>query len=111
VYILCPLSSCHLNSSRCHLGQIARYDTVSHFGWSVDARTHGIKVVIEKLLNEDWEPAVSIGREVPPMDEDADCVVSYSSVSIPLVFDLRVQDCFNWQFGDFKNPPPPNSRF
>src|SRR5271154_3901893 len=35
---------------RCHLGKVAIYDTVTRLGWSVDIRTHGIKVMIEKLL-------------------------------------------------------------
>jgi hypothetical protein len=46
--------------------------------WSVDVRTHAVKVVIEKLLNEDWEPLTSDGRgrEVPEVEEEKDCVVS-----------------------------------
>jgi hypothetical protein len=37
-------------------------------------RTHAIKVIIEKLLNEDWDP--SEGREVPLVEPEVDCVVS-----------------------------------
>ena len=59
--------------SRCHLGKVARYDTVTRFGWSVDLRNHPIKVAIESVLNEDWEP--SEGREVPLIEEEKDCVV------------------------------------
>jgi putative lipase involved disintegration of autophagic bodies len=70
--------------TRCHLGRVARYDTVSTLGWSVDVRTHGIKVVIERLLSDAWEPAVRVGREVPQIEEERDCV-----------------DCFNWEFGEF----------
>ncbi|KAJ7613852.1 Alpha/Beta hydrolase protein [Mycena polygramma] len=69
--------------TRCHLGQRILYDTVSQRGWSVDSRTHSIQYLIDKLLNEDWDPAT--GLEVPLVDEETDCV-----------------ECFNWQFGDFK---------
>ena len=41
--------------SRCHLGQVILYDTVQRLKWSVDARTHGIKVVVDKLLADDSE--------------------------------------------------------
>ena len=41
--------------SRCHLGQVILYDTVQKLKWSVDARTHGIKVVVDKLLADDSE--------------------------------------------------------
>jgi hypothetical protein len=53
------------------------YDTVSKLGWSASARTHGIKVVIEKLLAEDWEPGEdgAEGRQVPSMIDEEDCVV------------------------------------
>ncbi|KAJ7290332.1 Alpha/Beta hydrolase protein [Mycena rebaudengoi] len=70
--------------SQCHLGQRVLFDTVSKRGWSVDSRQHGIQFVIDKVLNEDWDP--ENGLEVPAVDEQTDCV-----------------DCFNWQYGDFKN--------
>jgi len=89
------LSSCALAGyameSRCHLGKKILYDTVTKWNWSVDVRTHGIIVVIEKILNQDWEPPSEEGgqggREVPePVDEDEDCV-----------------ECYSWEFGSFKN--------
>ena len=42
--------------SRCHLGQVILYDTVQELKWSVNARNHGIKVVVDKLLadNSEW---------------------------------------------------------
>ena len=63
--------------SRCHLGKVILYDTVSKLGWSASIRTHGIKVVIEKLLAEDWEPGEdgAEGQQVPAMVEEDDCVV------------------------------------
>ncbi|KAJ7778596.1 Alpha/Beta hydrolase protein [Mycena maculata] len=81
-------SSCALGGfaleSRCHLGQRVLYDTVTRRGWAVDARQHGILFIIEKLLNEHWDPEA--GLEVPEVDLDEDCV-----------------DCYNWQYGDFKS--------
>ncbi|KDQ59869.1 hypothetical protein JAAARDRAFT_175419 [Jaapia argillacea MUCL 33604] len=74
--------------SKCHLGQVISYDTVSKLNWTVDLRTHSIKVVIDTILAEDWEPGVDgkEGRQVPePVFED-DCI-----------------ECFDWEFGDFKN--------
>jgi hypothetical protein len=53
-----------------------RYDTVGKLGWSVDLRTHPIKVVIEQVLSEDWE--AEEGRQVPFGEPEAeDCVVSF----------------------------------
>ena len=63
--------------NRCHLGQIIRYDTVTNLKWSVDIRTHGIAVVVEKLLSTDWEGAEEGG--VPDFYEETDCSVRLSS--------------------------------
>ncbi|TFK45946.1 alpha/beta-hydrolase [Heliocybe sulcata] len=68
--------------SRCHLGKVRKYDTVTKHGWAVDIRTHGIRVIVERLLAEDWEE----GREVPELTDEEDCI-----------------DCYNWEFGDYKN--------
>lgn len=65
--------------TRCHLGQVIRYDTVSKSKWSVDVRTHGIAVIIEKLLAEDWDEEGSSQGGVPPFYDESDCVVSSSS--------------------------------
>jgi putative lipase involved disintegration of autophagic bodies len=59
---------------RCHLGKVALYDTVKRKGWSVNIRTHGIKYILDYVLNEDWDPAS--GREVPVIEEERDCLVS-----------------------------------
>ena len=71
---------------RCHLGKIIRYDTVSKLGWSVDIRSHGIKVVIDRLLSGDWEEGDQDGQNaskgktgnhtVPGLTDEEDCVVS-----------------------------------
>lgn len=36
------------------MGRNIVYDTVGKLGWSVDIRTHSIKVIIEQVLVEDW---------------------------------------------------------
>lgn len=42
--------------SRCHVGQTINLDTVNELRWNVDARTHPIRVIVERLLGEesDW---------------------------------------------------------
>jgi len=70
----------------CHLGQVIKYDTVSK-GWAVDSRTHGIVVVIEKILSQDWGTTEGeSGHIVPEPADEEDCI-----------------DCFSWEFGDFRN--------
>ena len=55
--------------------------------WGVDVRTHGIAVVIEKLLAEDWEGAEAGG--VPEFYEEKDCQVPFSD---PVVLVINVAD-------------------
>lgn len=43
--------------SRCHAGMSIIYDAIGKLGWAVDIRTHRIWDVINKILDEDWEPA------------------------------------------------------
>lgn len=40
--------------SKCHVGKKIVYDTVGKLGWSVDIRTHSIRVIVDNLLKEDW---------------------------------------------------------
>lgn len=40
--------------SKCHVGKKIVYDTVGKLGWSVDVRTHSIRVIVDNLLKEDW---------------------------------------------------------
>ena len=66
---------------RCHLGNSIIYDTVTKWNWSVDVRTHSIKVVIDKLLGVDWDApqengsVVDNGTAVPTAKPEAECVV------------------------------------
>ncbi|KDQ18696.1 hypothetical protein BOTBODRAFT_29072 [Botryobasidium botryosum FD-172 SS1] len=85
-----PLSACSIGGyaleSRCHQGRRIIFDTVGKWGWSVDIRTHVIKVVIDQLLtNGTWTE--EDGSEIPPlMDEEEDCT-----------------ECYSWDYGDYKN--------
>jgi len=55
------MSSCAIGGfaleTRCHNGQVIRYDTVRQLGWSSNIQNHGIKVVIDRILadNADWK--------------------------------------------------------
>jgi putative lipase involved disintegration of autophagic bodies len=62
--------------TKCHLGKVIRYDTVSQLGWSVDVRTHSILQIIERLLADDWVEEGQEGRTVPEAKADVDCIVS-----------------------------------
>ncbi|KAG6817035.1 hypothetical protein H0H87_000447 [Tephrocybe sp. NHM501043] len=68
----CAIGGYALETS-CHLGKTIRYDTVTRRKWSVSVSGHGIKFIIEKLLNEDWDP--ESGLEVPVAEPEHDCVV------------------------------------
>ncbi|KAH8114230.1 Alpha/Beta hydrolase protein [Phellopilus nigrolimitatus] len=72
--------------TRCHLGNIIKYDTVAKLNWAVDIRTHSIRKVIETVLAEDWEPTSNgtPGRQVPEPGKEDGCV-----------------DCYNWEFGEY----------
>ena len=62
--------------TRCHLGKVIRYDTVTQLGWSVNVRTHSIVQIIERLLKDDWVEEGQEGRTVPEAKADEGCVVS-----------------------------------
>lgn len=64
--------------SQCHLGKLAKYDTVTKRGWSVGVSSHAIKHIVEHLLDEDWDP--ENGISVPELEEETDCVVCYPFV-------------------------------
>ena len=56
--------------NRCHLGRVIKYDTVTELGWKVGVMMHGIEKVIDNVLSLDWE--------VPPAEEEKDCIVRFS---------------------------------
>lgn len=66
-----------------------RYDTVSKLHWNVDVRTHGIAVVVDKLLSADWEEddEEDGGKKkggVPDLTEETDCAVRVFVRSFPI---------------------------
>lgn len=60
--------------TRCHLGKSIVFDTVGKLGWHVDVRTHVIKAVITRLLEDeevDWgEPSEDDDNSDDDEDED-----------------------------------------
>lgn len=70
--------------SRCHVGSVISYDTVTNLSWSVGVSSHLIVTVIDKILSQPWDAAEAVGREVPMAVAEEDCV-----------------ECYNWEFGDY----------
>lgn len=72
--------------SKCHLGNVALYDTVTKLKWSVAIGNHAIRAVVD-LLSEDFDPENNIS--VPVAEPQKDCIVSgtawTSSLSQPLI--------------------------
>lgn len=65
--------------TRCHLGQVIRYDTVTKLGWSANIIHHGIQAVIDGVLSRDdvdWGTEDGEKRSVPALTTEEDCVVS-----------------------------------
>ena len=70
--------------TKCHLGKVIRYDTVTRLGWSVDSRSHGIDAVIDRVIGGDYDWSNDTAkddepkqkREVPEPIEETDCIVS-----------------------------------
>ncbi|KAF9528233.1 Alpha/Beta hydrolase protein [Crepidotus variabilis] len=115
--------------TKCHIGQVILYDTVSKLGWSVDARSHPIKVVIDRLLSEnaDWKPEFNSesedGKEarrqhgwgwIPwpgkkheddPKEEPGTLrEVPRARPAVEVEGEDGVcTDCFNWEYGSFQN--------
>ena len=78
------------------MGKSIIYDTVSQWNWSVDVRTHPIRVIIDKLLAEDWDvPAngsVVEGRLVPAAKPEEDCVVSVGHGAMPTPAEIYIRN-------------------
>ncbi len=80
---LCAIGGYALET-RCHLGEVIRYDTVGELGWSVSLRTHVIEVVMHQVLELDWQNVTSAAEAVPERRKAADvegedgiCTVSF----------------------------------
>ena len=62
--------------SKCHLGNVILYDTVTKFRWSVGIGNHGIRTIVD-LLAEDFDP--ENGISVPIAEPQNDCVVRHQT--------------------------------
>ncbi|KAF9653226.1 alpha/beta-hydrolase [Thelephora ganbajun] len=68
--------------SKCHLGNVVLYDTVTKLKWSVGIGNHGIRTVVD-LLSKDFDPENNVSVPIP--EPQKDCI-----------------DCFDWEFGDYR---------
>lgn len=59
--------------SKCHLGNVILFDTVTKLKWSVGVGNHAIRAVID-LLSKDFDP--ENGISVPTPEPQSECVVS-----------------------------------
>ncbi len=69
--------------TRCHLGQVIRYDTVTKLGWSANVIHHGIQALIDGVLSRDdidWGDSVGKNQTVPALTTEEDCVVGVASL-------------------------------
>lgn len=74
--------------SRCHLGNIIEYDTVTNLSWSVRLTNHQIATVIDHVLSKPWPAAAELGLEVPALKRQDDCVVRMLLFDSVLLADL-----------------------
>lgn len=88
------LSTCgiagYAMESRCHLGNIIEYDTITNLSWSARLTTHAIATVIDNILSKPWTAAEEQGLEVPALTRQDDCVVCISLLDSTLVPDFFV---------------------
>lgn len=102
----CALAGVALET-RCHLGQVIRYDTVTKLGWSANIIHHGIQAVIDGVLSRDdidWSDEDGKNRTVPALTTEDDCVVCNMRVIWVILNSTYLsQDCFNWEFGNYRN--------
>ncbi|KAF9228979.1 alpha/beta-hydrolase [Gyrodon lividus] len=111
--------------TRCHLGKVVLYDTVTKLGWSVDIRTHSILNVIDRLLTQELEwddeppkgddengesdegEGVSTrrwgwwGGKDDDKDKDTD-MEKEVRLAVPVAKEeVDCVDCFNWEYGEW----------
>ncbi|KAF5349561.1 hypothetical protein D9756_008809 [Leucocoprinus leucothites] len=92
---LCALAG-YAMESRCHLGEVIRYDTVSQLKWGVSLSNHPIKVLIDSVFGVDWKTndAKEGDKDFVPKCRKAVEIEGEDGVCM---------DCFNWEFGEFRN--------
>ncbi|KAG8691028.1 putative lipase atg15 [Ceratobasidium sp. 395] len=94
------------------------YDTITELHWSADIRTHGIVVVIEQLLNQDWSERTGKTKKGWWGRRKAEGMLWESDSETRLLLDEgegdRVEvpepkpeddcvECYAWEFGDYMN--------
>ena len=103
--------------TRCHLGQSIIFDTVERLKWKVDVRKHVIKTVVKDILEgvwwgddeeeeggyDRWQSNRRKDSVVPKPIIEGECVVS-ANLLLSIVHAIKTsQDCYKWDFGDFKD--------
>jgi len=78
--------------SRCHLGEVIKYDTVTKRGWGVSSSRHSIVYVIDNLLAGDWE------------EEHQEATHKDSNHTVPIAAaEVDCVDCYDWEYGNYRN--------
>lgn len=75
--------------TRCHLGEVIKYDTVGVLKWGVSITTHTIKVVVEQVLSAQWkddngtvtDKVPTARRAVDVEGQDGVCTVCFALFS------------------------------
>ncbi|KAH7890131.1 Alpha/Beta hydrolase protein [Phlebopus sp. FC_14] len=106
--------------TRCHLGKVALYDTVTKLGWSVDVRTHSILNVINRLLSEEieWDDEPGDGDDDKKVavqrgwgwwgsgdegeEEEEDKPKKVRRPVPEAREEVDCVDCFNWAYGEWE---------
>ncbi|KAF5358483.1 hypothetical protein D9756_001345 [Leucocoprinus leucothites] len=111
--------------TRCHLGHSVVFDTVGELGWFVDVRTHVIRVVINRILEDwsvDWSDDDGDNKEIDRRrswwsrikrrllwwlrGEDTKALLGEKKRrDVPMAkVEEDCVDCYKWEFGDFELP-------
>lgn len=108
--------------TRCHLGKVALYDTVTKLGWTVDIRTHSIVSVIDHLLTQEleWDNESPSGGEKNDFMKNLDIDPAgwgwwggkgdeknkpKQRIRRPVPKaepQMDCMDCFNWEYGHWE---------
>jgi lipase ATG15 len=79
VPFICFLKTVLNEHTRCHLGKIIKYDTVTKLGWYSSVSHHVITALTENVLVKDWEEGKPVPDAIP---ESEDCVVRFFIIHV-----------------------------